>query len=84
MRALRQLHHVNFDILGDFGRADMFGQAIGIFGVEIIKAAFGLQFGDAQRLAAQNSDCQLTPLNERLGEQGIKFLPRSLGFARDG
>ena len=47
------------DVVGDFGRADMLGHPVGIFGVIIVEAGLGLQLGHRQRLVAEHRDGQL-------------------------
>ena len=67
---------------GHFGRADVLGQAVGIFGVVIVEAGLGLQLGDRKRLVAEHRDGQLAALDERLGEQVVEMLPRALRTSR--
>ena len=54
------------------------GQAVGIFGVIIVEAGLGLQFGDRERLVAEHRNGQLAALDERLGEQLVEMVPRAL------
>ena len=51
----------------------MLGHAVGIFGVEIVEAALGLQLGHRQRLVAEHRDGQLAPADEGLGEQLVEL-----------
>ena len=74
-------HHLR-DIFGDFSRANMFGQTIGIFGIKIVKAALWLQFCNAKSFVAQHCNGQFTAFNKRFGQQCFKFLPRPFGIAR--
>ena len=83
VRPRRHVHHRRGDLVGDFGRADVLGQAVGIFRVIIVEAGLGLELGDRQRLVAEHRDGQLAALDERLGEQLVEMLPRAFDVAAD-
>ena len=68
----RHVQHRRGDVVRDLGRADVLGQAVGIFGVIIVESRLGLQLGHRQRLVAQHRDGQLAALDEGLGEQVSK------------
>ena len=76
MRARGHVHHRARDLERDLGGADVLGQAVGIFRVIIVEAGLRLQFGHGQRLAAHHRDGQLAALDEGLGEQLAKVMPR--------
>ena len=71
------------DLVGDVGRADVFGQAISVFGVEIVPAGLGLQFGDAERAFPQHGGRQLAAADIGFGEQFVELGPRSRHVAAD-
>ena len=83
MRPRRHVHHRACDLVRDFGGADVLRQAVGIFGVIIVEAGLGLQFGHRKRIAAHHRDGQLAPLDEGLGEKLVEMLPRALDVAAD-
>jgi len=56
----------------------MFGKTVCIFGIEIIETAFGLQFGHAQSLVAQNRHGELAALDKGFGQQSVELLPWAL------
>ena len=61
----------------------MLCHSFGIFGVEIVEAALGLEFGDHQGLIAQHRGGQLAPADIWFGQQVIEFLPRPFGVLAD-
>ena len=61
----------------------MLGHPVRIFGVIIVEAGFRLELGHRQRLVVQHRDGEFAPTDERLGEQPVEMLPRTLDVAAD-
>ena len=83
VRPQRQIEAGLSDLIGELGRANVLGHPVGIFGVEIIKAALGLEFGHQQRPVTQHGGGQLAPADEWLGQQALELLPRALAGGAD-
>src|SRR3546814_16959876 len=74
VRLQRQILHPLRDLGGDIGGADMFGEALGIFGGIVVEARTDAPFGDGERLVAEHRNRPLQALYQGVGEQS-----RSIG-----
>src|SRR3546814_16728341 len=73
VRLQRQILHPLRDLGVDIGGADMFGEALGIFGVIVVEARTDAQFGDGGRLIGEHRDGQFATLDERLDRKSTRL-----------